>query len=162
MTRYLAFDIETTKPFPEDHNWRSVRPMGIACAAACGTGDQKAQSLVQPLSKRRDRTRPDPAPGPIPGKPAHRINRPEKDTGPIHPPDLERPGFRPRHPRRGIRHDRPMPPDSPGPRRYDVPLLRHPGLPAQPKLKPRWDVHLSCDDDQLGYAGESLSSVLGE
>ena len=63
MTRYLAFDIETTKPFPEDHNWRSVRPMGIACAAACGTGDQKAQSLVQPLSKRRDRTRPDPAPG---------------------------------------------------------------------------------------------------
>ena len=31
-----------------------------------------------------------------------------------------------------------------------------------PKLKPRWDVHLSDDDDQLGYAGESLSSVLGE
>ena len=30
------------------------------------------------------------------------------------------------------------------------------------KLKPRWDVHLSGDDDQLGYAGESLSSVLGE
>ena len=27
------------------------------------------------------------------------------------------------------------------------------------KLKPRWDVHLSGDDDQLG---ESLSSVLGE
>ena len=33
---------------------------------------------------------------------------------------------------------------------------------AEPKLKPRWDVHLSGDDDQLGYAGESLSSVLGE
>ena len=32
----------------------------------------------------------------------------------------------------------------------------------KPKLKPRWDVHLSGDDDQLGYAGESLSSVLGE
>ena len=31
-----------------------------------------------------------------------------------------------------------------------------------PKLKPRWDVHLSGDDDQLGYAGEPLSSVLGE
>ena len=30
------------------------------------------------------------------------------------------------------------------------------------KLKPRWDVHLSGDDDQLGYAGEPLSSVLGE
>ena len=30
------------------------------------------------------------------------------------------------------------------------------------KLKPRWDVHLSGDDDQLGYAGESLSPVLGE
>ena len=30
------------------------------------------------------------------------------------------------------------------------------------KLKPRWDVHLSGDADQLGCAGESLSSVLGE
>ena len=30
------------------------------------------------------------------------------------------------------------------------------------KLKPRWDVHLSGDDDQLGCASESLSSVLGE
>ena len=30
------------------------------------------------------------------------------------------------------------------------------------KPKPRWDVHLGGDDDQLGYAGESLSSVLGE
>ena len=30
------------------------------------------------------------------------------------------------------------------------------------KLIPRWDVHLSGDDDQLGCAGESLSSVLGE
>ena len=35
---------------------------------------------------------------------------------------------------------------------------RRPGA----KLKPRWDVHLSGDDDQPGYAGESLSSVLGE
>ena len=31
-----------------------------------------------------------------------------------------------------------------------------------PKLKPRWDVHLSGDVDQLGCAGEFLSSVLGE
>ena len=31
-----------------------------------------------------------------------------------------------------------------------------------PKPKPRWDVHLSGDDEQLGCAGESLSSVLGE
>ena len=30
------------------------------------------------------------------------------------------------------------------------------------KLKPRWDVHLSGDDHQLGCAGESLWSVLGE
>ena len=44
MTRYLAFDIETTKPFPEDHNWRSVRPMGIACAAAYGVGDEKPRA----------------------------------------------------------------------------------------------------------------------
>ena len=34
--------------------------------------------------------------------------------------------------------------------------------PWEPKLKPRWDVHLSGDVDQLGCAGESLSSVLGE
>ena len=33
---------------------------------------------------------------------------------------------------------------------------------TNPKPKPRWDVHLSGDDDQLGYAGESLSSVLGQ
>ena len=30
------------------------------------------------------------------------------------------------------------------------------------KLKPRWDLHLIGDDDQLACAGESLSSVLGE
>ena len=34
--------------------------------------------------------------------------------------------------------------------------------PDGTKLKPRWDVHLSGDDDQLGCAGKSLSSVLGE
>ena len=34
--------------------------------------------------------------------------------------------------------------------------------PGVPKLKPRWDLHLIGDDDQLGCAGESLSSVLGE
>ena len=33
---------------------------------------------------------------------------------------------------------------------------------ALTKLKPRWDVHLSGDDDQLGCAGESISSVPGE
>ena len=37
-----------------------------------------------------------------------------------------------------------------------------PDFANQPKLKPRWDVHLSGDDEQLGCAGESLSSVLGE
>ncbi len=35
-------------------------------------------------------------------------------------------------------------------------------ISAVTKLKPRWDVHLSGDDDQLGCAGKSLSSVLGE
>ena len=35
-------------------------------------------------------------------------------------------------------------------------------LQRRPKLKPRWDVHSSRDDDQLGCAGESLSSILGE
>ena len=38
----------------------------------------------------------------------------------------------------------------------------NPGWSDEPKLKPRWDVHLGGDDDQLGCAGESLSSVLGE
>ena len=37
-----------------------------------------------------------------------------------------------------------------------------PAPAGEPKLKPRWDVHLSGADDQLGYAAESLSSVLGE
>jgi hypothetical protein len=32
--KYLAFDIETAKVMPEsDRNWRSYRPLGIACAA---------------------------------------------------------------------------------------------------------------------------------
>ena len=44
MTRYLAFDIETAQPFPEDHNWRSIRPLGIACAAACGQDDQRPRA----------------------------------------------------------------------------------------------------------------------
>jgi hypothetical protein len=31
---YLAFDIETAKVMPEtEKNWRSCRPLGIACAA---------------------------------------------------------------------------------------------------------------------------------
>ena len=36
MRRYLAFDLETANPFPENRDWRSARPLGIACAAACG------------------------------------------------------------------------------------------------------------------------------
>jgi hypothetical protein len=32
--KYLAFDIETAKPLPDDGaNWQSCRPLGIACAA---------------------------------------------------------------------------------------------------------------------------------
>ena len=46
-----------------------------------------------------------------------------------------------------------------GNRRLETDILK---LTTLPKLKPRWDVHLSGDDDQLGYAGESLSSILGE
>ena len=47
------------------------------------------------------------------------------------------------------------------------PVLARPGPSPRSrrrstKLKPRWDVHLSGDDEQLGCAGESLSSVLGE
>ena len=41
-------------------------------------------------------------------------------------------------------------------------ISRLASLVGRPKLKPRWDVHLSGDVDQLGCAGESLSSVLGE
>ena len=44
MTRYLAFDIETARPFPENRDWRSARPLGIACAAAYGTGDQRPRA----------------------------------------------------------------------------------------------------------------------
>ena len=47
-------------------------------------------------------------------------------------------------------------------RRYFPGMTRNSEMSTQPKLKPRWDVHLSGDDDQLGYAGKSLSSVLGE
>ena len=31
--KYLAFDIETSKVIPENANWKSCRPLGIACAA---------------------------------------------------------------------------------------------------------------------------------
>jgi hypothetical protein len=43
--RYLAFDIETAKDVPgEDFDWRSHRPLGIACAATL-TGDDRALRL---------------------------------------------------------------------------------------------------------------------
>ena len=44
MRRYIAFDIETAKPFPENRDWRSTRPLGIACAAACGEDDPKPRA----------------------------------------------------------------------------------------------------------------------
>ena len=31
---YLAFDLETVKPFPDGEDWRPHRPLGIGCAAA--------------------------------------------------------------------------------------------------------------------------------
>jgi hypothetical protein len=52
---YLAFDIETAKVMPEtEKNWRSCRPLGIACAATllCDTDEvtlwQGADRLTQP------------------------------------------------------------------------------------------------------------------
>ena len=33
--KYLAFDIETVKEFPDGADWRDHRPLGIGCAAAC-------------------------------------------------------------------------------------------------------------------------------
>ena len=95
MTRYLAFDIETAQPFPEDHNWHSIRPLGIACAAACGQDDQRprawynrspdgeiqpsltrqqAQSLVNQLTILTD---------------------PEQTLRTLYPPHMERLGLRP-------------------------------------------------------------------
>ena len=41
---YLAFDIETTKEFPDGDDWRDHRPLGIACAAAY------SPSLHQPVT----------------------------------------------------------------------------------------------------------------
>ena len=32
--KYLAFDIETIKPFPDGEDWRPHRPLGMSCAAA--------------------------------------------------------------------------------------------------------------------------------
>ena len=44
MRRYLAFDLETVEPFPEDGDWRDVRPLGIGCAAAY------ASDLTKPMA----------------------------------------------------------------------------------------------------------------
>ena len=35
-------------------------------------------------------------------------------------------------------------------RRYFPGMTRNSEMSTEPKLKPRWDVHLSGDDDQLG------------
>ena len=34
---FIAFDIETVKPFPTGEDWRLYRPLGIACVATTGT-----------------------------------------------------------------------------------------------------------------------------
>ena len=47
--RYLAFDIETVKPFPQGESWRDHRPIGIGCAAAYSDD-------TGPLSWRRTET----------------------------------------------------------------------------------------------------------
>ena len=38
-------------------------------------------------------------------------------------------------------------------RRYFPGMTRNSEMSTEPKLKPRWDVHLSGDDDQPGCAG---------
>ena len=40
-------------------------------------------------------------------------------------------------------------------RRYFPGMTRDSEMSTEPKLKPRWNVHLSGDDDQLGCAGAS-------
>ncbi len=51
--KYLAFDIETAKVMPEgDPNWRSRRPLGIACAATL-LGDTDEVVLWQPAASDR-------------------------------------------------------------------------------------------------------------
>ena len=42
--KFLAFDIETVKQFPDNSDWREHRPLGIGCAAAV------ASDLQQPLT----------------------------------------------------------------------------------------------------------------
>ena len=42
--RYLAFDIETVKEFPDGADWRDHPPVGIGCAAACSV------DMPEPLS----------------------------------------------------------------------------------------------------------------
>ena len=36
--QYLAFDLETVKPFPQGTDWREHRPLGIGCAALHSSG----------------------------------------------------------------------------------------------------------------------------
>ena len=106
MPRYLAFDLETVDPFPEDRNWREVRPLGIGCAAAyasdlrapifwCERNERggveermsraSLRGLVRALAQL---TVPDP---------------PGASMGALHPPYLERTRIRLRHPRGGVR-----------------------------------------------------------
>ena len=40
--KYLAFDLETVKLFPEGANWQDYRPLGIGCAAARTTDGREA------------------------------------------------------------------------------------------------------------------------
>ena len=41
MTRYMAFDLEIARPLPEGGGeWKSIRPLGITCAATLGGDDE--------------------------------------------------------------------------------------------------------------------------
>ena len=60
--KYLAFDIETAKPWPDGADWRTFRPLGISCAATL-PADSAAPELWHGLTAE--------------GRPADRMSRPD-------------------------------------------------------------------------------------
>ena len=106
MPRYLAFDLETVDPFPEDRNWREVRPLGIGCAAAY------ASDLRAPIfwCERNERggveermSRASTAGAGANTGPTDSARPSGASMGALHPPYLERTRIRLRHPRGGVR-----------------------------------------------------------
>ncbi len=47
MTRYMAFDLEIARPLPEGgEDWKSIRPLGITCAATL-TEDEEVDAFLR-------------------------------------------------------------------------------------------------------------------